>query len=140
MRTYVQSAHGGSPRPITPEGIAGIVISPDGKWLAVPDRDTLYSTAGEPPRVVPDLADAGIPLAWAADGRSLLVEHRDVTMHTIYRFDLATGDREIWMELVPPEEAGIVGMRNTLLTPDGKYYAYTYERNLCDLYLFGGLK
>ena len=32
------------------------------------------------------------------------------------------------------------GMFNTLLTPDGKYYAYTYERNLADLYLFEGLK
>ena len=140
VRTYVQSVHGGAPRPITPEGIAGIVLSPDGKWIAVPGRDTLYSTAGEPPKVVPDLADAGVPLAWAADGRSLFVEHRDVTLHTIYRFDLATGDRENWMELVPPEEAGVVGMFNTLLTPDGKYYAYTYERNLADLYLFEGLK
>jgi len=41
---------------------------------------------------------------------------------------------------VPPEEAGVVSMYNTLLTPDGKYYAFTYERNLCDPFLFEGLR
>jgi Tol biopolymer transport system component len=140
VRTYVQSVHGEAPRPITPEGIASTVLSPDGRWIAVPGTDTLYSTVGEPPRVVPDLTDAGIPLAWAADGKSLFVEYREVTVHTIYRFDLATGEREQWMELVPPEEAGVVNMYNTLLTPDGKYYAFTYERNLSDLFLFEGLR
>jgi len=140
VRTYVQSIHGGAPRPITPEGIAGTVLSPDGRWIAVPGTDTLYSTAGDPPRVVPDLADAGTPLAWTADGRSLFVEQREATAHTIYRFDLATGDRELLKELAPPEEGGVVNMYNTLLTPDGKYYAFTYERNLSDLYLFEGLR
>jgi len=123
VRTYVQSVHGEAPRPIHAEGIASTVLSPDGRWIAVPGTDTLYSTAGEPPRVVPDLADAGTPLVWAADGRSLFVEQREVTAHTIYRFDLATGERELWKELVPPEEAGVVDMYNTLLTPDGKHYA-----------------
>ena len=140
MRTYVQSIHGGAPRPITPEGIAGTVLSPDGQWVAVPRTDTLYSTMGKPPRVVPDLTDAGIPLAWTADGKSLFVEQREATVHTIYRFNLATGEREPWKELVPPEEGGVVDMYNTLLTPDGKYYAFTYERNLSDLFLFEGLR
>ncbi len=140
VRTYVQSVRGEAPRPITREGVASTVLSPDGRWIAVPGSDTLYSTAGEPPRVMPGLADAGAPLVWAPDGRSLLVEERDLTVHTIYRFDLATGDREVLTDLMPREEAGVVRMYNTLLTPDGKYYAFTYERNLADLYLFEGLK
>ena len=140
VRTYVQSVRGEAPLPITPEGVASTVLSPDGHWIAVPGSDTLYSTAGEPPRVVRDLASAGTPLVWAADGKSLFVELRETTTHTIYRFNLATGEREPWNELTPPDEAGVVNMYNTLLTPDGKYYAYTYERDLGDLFLFKGLK
>src|SRR6266705_6511508 len=36
VRTFVQSIRGGAPRPITPEGIASTLLSPDGRWIAVP--------------------------------------------------------------------------------------------------------
>jgi hypothetical protein len=50
-------------------------------------------------------------------------------------FDIATGKRTLWKELVPPDPAGILAIGPILITPDGKSYVYSYRRTLEDLYL-----
>ena len=37
-RTYVQDLDGGEPRPVTPDGFVGLLLSPDGRTLATIDR------------------------------------------------------------------------------------------------------
>jgi hypothetical protein len=54
------------------------------------------------------------------------------------RIEVATGKREAWKELTPDDpEGSATAIR---LTPDGRYYAYTYRRDESDLFLVDGLK
>ena len=54
--------------------------------------------------------------------------------------EVATGRRERWKELRPADSAGVVSVGGIHVTPDGRYYVYTYPRDLSDLYLVEGLK
>jgi hypothetical protein len=57
------------------------------------------------------------------------------------RIAVATGRREPWKTLAPPELAGLIGIDVALMTPDGKWYAYGYSSAaMSDLYLIDGLK
>jgi hypothetical protein len=59
----------------------------------------------------------------------------------VERIDLQTGKREPWLELAPPDRAGVSMACQTLdLTPNGRFYAYGYWRAQSDLYLVEGLK
>ena len=53
--------------------------------------------------------------------------------------DVATGQRTPWKELATPDPVG-VQIRNAVITPDGKWYAYSYQRDIATLYLAEGLK
>jgi eukaryotic-like serine/threonine-protein kinase len=70
-RNYVQDLAGGKPRPLTPEGIAGKWVSPDGRWVIVgpispegewlrtglPERQLfLFPAAGGETRPIPGLS------------------------------------------------------------------------------------
>src|SRR5439155_14793129 len=41
-RTWVQDIDGGLPQPVTPEGLVGTLLSPDGKLIAAVDRYQQY--------------------------------------------------------------------------------------------------
>ena len=58
----------------------------------------------------------------------------------VYRLDLATGRRELWRELMPPNPAGVLFIRPPHFSTDGKSYAYSYRRTLSELFLAEGLK
>src|ERR1035438_9624828 len=96
-RTYVQDIQGGAPRALTPEGIAGSRVTPDGKYVLARDlkrQEWLYPIAGgEPQRLNLDLTANEIPLRFSPDGKSLLVLTRGIPLK-IARADLATGQRE----------------------------------------------
>ena len=138
------------PRPFTPEGISiySIPTSPDGRlWTARPPGPRapylLYSIDAGAPRPIPGLLVDDEPLKWSADGRSLFIQPGGAKIHAqVARLDTRTGRREPWLEVTPPDRAG-VGMAFWSLvsiTPDGRYYAYWYSRNLSDLYLVTGLR
>jgi len=147
VRCYVQDLAGGSPRPITPEGIrvkvCGKLISPDGKLVVAFAPDgivTLYPVEGGEPRPLPGITPGEIPIRWKGDGRSLFIFRGQEMPAKLYRFDVSTQQREPWKELMPSDPAGVSMTNFVALTPDGKSYAFTYERTLSDLYLVEGLK
>ena len=93
-------------------------------------------------RPVPGAAEGDLPVQWSADGRSLYVRS-PVELYSparVFRLDLKTGKRTLWKELFPEDSAGVVGTDVVRLTPDGKWYAYSYLRVLSDLYLVEGLR
>ena len=57
----------------------------------------------------------------------------------IFRRDLATGRRELWKEVRPPDQTGLVYVR-AVVSADGRAYAYSLARCLSSLYLVEGLK
>ncbi len=146
-RTYVQEMDGGPPRPVTAEGMVGTLLSADGKLIAAIDRYGEYYLCpvnGGEPRAIEGLAEGDVLLQWAADGRSLFVRGAGDLVLRIFKFDLATGRREAWKELRPPDPAAVIGIGvdpgQVRLTPDGNYYVYTSWTFPSELYLAQGLK
>ena len=145
MRLYVQDISGGEARPITPEGVNSslFAIAPDGKLISEvgPDGKTyLYPAEGGDPQPVAGFAPGDAPISWTADGRSLFMYHLGEIPAKVYRINLATGHKEFWKQLQPPDISGVTEITGILITPDGRSYVYEYARTLSDLYLVKDVK
>jgi hypothetical protein len=77
---------------------------------------------------------------WTHDGRSLFVRRRGEVPLRVWKLDLATGRKEPWKELMPRDPAGVSTIAPVLITPDEKYYVYSYTRSLGELFVVDGLK
>ncbi len=145
VRLYIQDMSGGLPKPITNEGVNGslVAISPDGKQVALVGADqipALLAVDSGEMHPIPGLVAGEAPIAWTSDGRSLYVYRLGEVPATVNRVDLATGRKELWKQLVPPDVSGVTDISSVLITPDGKNYVYEYGRTLSDLYLVNDLK
>ena len=142
-RTYVLDIDGATPRAITPEGTVGGLVTPDGKFLLATDRKRerwLYPIAGGDPQKFSITPNPNERIMGFADGgKSLLL--RTVTVPAeVMRVDIATGRRELWKEIAPPDPAGVQSIPGIRFSADGKSYAYSIGRLLSDLYVVDGLK
>ena len=54
--------------------------------------------------------------------------------------DIATGRRELWKTLLPPDAAGVYSIIEFRVTPTGHSYFYSYTRLLSQLFLVTGLE
>jgi len=138
MRTYIQQVDGGLPRPITPEGVTGTAVSPDGKFLIAKSESqnlAIYPIAGGEPHPIAGLGSNETAPRWAADNRSLYVYQPEGLPVRIDRLDAWTGHRELWKELAPADPSGILGPLGFQTTPDGKSYVYVLSKTLATLYL-----
>jgi hypothetical protein len=70
----------------------------------------------------------------------VFVRKRQELPTRVFRVELATGRRELWKQLSPPDPSGVMELLSIVPTPDGKHYAYSLLRVLTDLYLIEGLK
>ena len=148
-RLYVQDVDGGKPRPITPEGIdvsdigGGFTVSPDGKSVALMganDDIFIYPIEGGTPQKLAGNTPGDVPIQWSADGHALYLYRGGDRQFQIYRHDIATGKSTLFKELKPADMAGIDDMNSVLVTPDGKWYAYSYQRTLSHLFIVDGVK
>jgi Tol biopolymer transport system component len=144
-RIYAMDLAGGPPRAVTPEGTLALdnAVSPDGQHVfGITDvGGKIYPIAGGEPRSIPGLEPGEIPIGWGADGRSLMVRAAFAVLPAkVYRLDLSTGRRTLWKELGPSDLAGGRSIIGISITPDARYYVYTYTSRLSNLYLVLGLK
>jgi dipeptidyl aminopeptidase/acylaminoacyl peptidase len=140
-RTYVQALEGGPPRPITPGGMAGACVSPDGGLVAASTGDRrlfVCPTDGDSARFVTQLQPSDEVIRWTADGRSIYVGTYGASAN-VSRIDIATGNRTPWRTFGVPDSVGVEAIA-VLLTPDGEGHVFSYARSLHDLYLVDGLK
>jgi Tol biopolymer transport system component len=100
----------------------------------------LYSIDGGEPRAIPGWAPEDLWINWSVDGRSAYIYDDDKTSAQVYRLDLGTGKRELVTTLAPSDSAGVTAIVNVRMTADGKFYAYSYSRELSDLFLVGGVR
>jgi dipeptidyl aminopeptidase/acylaminoacyl peptidase len=145
MRLYVRDVTGGKPRPLTPEGYFAYrgAIAPDSRFVVVrgPDRRIyLYPMEGGEPTALTGLTIEDVPLRFAPDGRTLFVQRRGQLPAPVFRYDLASGRREPWKELMPSDAAGLNTVNRVVVTSDGQTYAYSYLRILSSLQLVDGMK
>lgn len=150
-RFYVQDLEQGTIRPITPDGVKPperVVLTPDRRAVLAFAREagkwSLYSVDGGDPRPMPFLDRADEPVQWSADARFLYVVPRGEsvleTAADVHRLDVATGRRELFKTLSPPDPAGVQWIERVVLTPDGRSYCYTYTQTLASLHVVEGLK
>jgi Tol biopolymer transport system component len=151
FRIYVRELGGGETRPIGPPEFtlpssleaaeAATGVSPDGRTLVAAGHDGVVLLAVESGqlRPCPGSERGDRPVRWSADGRSLFVLRYKGFAAQVHRLELTTGRRTLLRELAPPDPAG-AGFPDVRVTPDGKSYAYSFIRNLNDLYLVDGLK
>jgi hypothetical protein len=81
-----------------------------------------------------------VPIAWTADGRSLFVYRLGQVPANVYKVELATGRKQPWKQLVPPDVSGVTDVSAIFITPDGNNYVYEYGRTRSDLYLVNDVK
>ena len=144
-RLYVQDVQGGSPQPVTPEGINVLyfALSLDGRTVAASAADEKtyqYPIGGGSARPVPGMTEGEVPIRWGADGNSLFIYRPGELPAKVYLLNLTSGQRKLWRELMPPDPAGVEYVGPIQPTADGKAYVYGYRRLLSDLYLVEGLK
>jgi len=149
-RIYVQALDG-PPAALTPEG-AGFPyqskpVSPDGRWVigysraADGPRFALYPLAGGEPKPLPGIQlGREYPVGWAADGHTIFVREGRKPPVRLLRLDITTGKKELWKELMPADRAGVSHVWKVVVTPDASAYAYSYRRDLSELYLVDGLR
>jgi Tol biopolymer transport system component len=140
-RSYIQDLSGGPPRPFAEEGMRATLVSPDGREIAGSTLDGLhliYRADGEGrARAIVGAEPGDFLVQWSADGKSVLVRGPEARPLTLYRIDLASGRRERWKELAPPDPAGFVefetGPMGVRVTPDFRFYAYNFYSDLENL-------
>lgn len=148
-RMYLQDIAGGFPRAVTPlisvkrNHSESHLVSPDGKFIFARDlteRGRLYPIAGGEPQSIPGWMREDMWINWAEDGQSAYIYDDDKTSARLYRLNLSTGKREQILTLAPSDVAGVTAVLNVRMTSDGKTYAYSYNRELSDLFVVAGVK
>jgi hypothetical protein len=123
--------------------VFGNPISPDGKLVTLLDGDGkvfLCPVSGGAMKPVANLDAGEFPIQWSAEGRFLYTHRGGELPAKIWRYELATGRKELFKELSPADPAGVTSIEAIEVTPDGRSYAYNYAHNLSDLYIVDGLR
>src|SRR5258708_4349906 len=100
VRDYLIDVSSGDAKPITPEGIAGVHLSQDGKSTAVRGADGkwgVWMLDGNSIRVIPDWDPSYRVTDWSPDGESVYAASSKADQRTarLYRVNIATGKMEL---------------------------------------------
>ena len=145
-RIYRVSLEGGTPRAITPEGVAltRTGVSPDGRYIpgarTINDKMLLYPLEGGEPQVAEGVLPGEWIANWSADGIALYAYRRNELPAKVYKVDRKSGHRELIQQISPADRAGVNVAFNIKMTPDGKAYAYSISQMLGELHMVEGLK
>jgi eukaryotic-like serine/threonine-protein kinase len=143
LRLYLQALNGDMPHPLAPEiYVRNVVVSQDGKWIAGANQDSqvvVCSVAGRERRLIPT-KEPLLPVAWSADGLTVLARDLGPVPATIYRIDVSSGRLKRWQSIGPAEGTGVQDIIRLFYTPDGNSYVYSFERLMAQLYLTEGWK
>jgi hypothetical protein len=141
-RLYVQKI-GGELRAISPPGlVSGEIVSPDGQRVlaSINGKPFMLSVDGGEPQAVSAIEDGEIPVTWSADGQFVFVTRNRDQSRLVSRVNLKTGARVPWKTIAPADLAGVLRLSGLHISADEKSYAYSYTRELGELYLVNGLR
>jgi Tol biopolymer transport system component len=144
----VVALQGGSPRRLAAPRMSagGLAFSPDGSslaYVAADGRPMVASLSSGHAKELP-----GIPVArdevlrgWSADGQYLYFAWTMGVPARVSRREIATGKTSSWLELAPEDSSGVTGVSSVAFTPDGRGWAYSYDRiEASDLFVVEGLR
>ena len=112
-----------------------LCVSADGHFIAAKPKDSepyaLYPIDGGEMRPIPFLKADDTPLVFSDDGGSLFLTGGVWKIPLlVLRLDLKTGKRDPWLELAPPDRAGVIWSIGSWLCWNGRFHAYSYLRIL----------
>jgi hypothetical protein len=137
-RLWVQSVNGGPPRAISPENVAGGIVTPDNRRAlgrAADHHFYFYPVSGGTPELAGALQSSDVPIRFGHDSSTLYVASFGKIPAMLMRVNLATGERTLLRETAPPDRSGLINVGPIFVTPDGGTMAYSYLRLLSELYL-----
>jgi len=142
VRCYLVNLDGGKPAPITPEGITGGLVSPDGEFILANDATgvMVYPIAGGAPHPIPNLKPGLIPVQWTEDKSSIFGYRPGQIPTGVYSVNLLSGEQTIVRELQPEATAGVVAIAPVVVSRDGSRFAFSYYQVFSVLYVISGLK
>ncbi len=144
-RDYLIDPASGDAKPVTPEGVAGVHVSPDGKSVAVLGADGkwgVWSLEQSSLRPIPGLDAVYGVVGWSPDGGSLYVAsaREGETLAKVYKTNIGTGKMDLWKSFGEEKLAGSRGIGALRLSTDATAYAYVYVVTLSQAYVATGLK
>jgi Tol biopolymer transport system component len=143
-RDYMIDVSTGDSKPITPEGVAGVVLSPDGRSAAVRGPDGklgIWPLEGSGFRPIPGLDSIYFVAGFSPDGGSVYVaSSRPEKTAKVYQVNVETGKMELWKTFGGEGGAGVNQTGAPRFSADGSAYAYVYVRVLSEAYVVTGLK
>jgi hypothetical protein len=138
VQSWIQDVNRGVPEPITPEGVRGTQISPDGRFLAAVDEQGtiwIYTIKGDKPALLKGAKKGDVPVGWGKDAAQFYVACSDHLPVKLYRLDLVDGKRDLVRELTPSDPAGVIpDISSVFATGEGNTLVYSYFRLQSDLY------
>jgi eukaryotic-like serine/threonine-protein kinase len=141
IRAYVQDISGGAARPLTPEGVSGGPVSPDGTHFIA--RDETNST------FLQSFDNRSQPWKLKVNPSEHIrgwLDSRHVYLYTppvvtdVYSLDVTTGKRELLKRIHIADPAGVENVVPVEFARDGKHFAYGLGRALSDLHEADGLR
>jgi Tol biopolymer transport system component len=146
-RMYAQNSTKGEIRSLTPPILVNPksqsrLVSPDGRFCFSWDpggRGGLYPLSGGEAQVVKGLLPEDRWIGWASDGQSAFVYQDKKTLAFIFQLDLVSGSRRLVGKAAPQDPSGLTTVGPLIITPDGKSYAFSYNRSLSDLFVVQGV-
>ncbi|MGA2424674.1 MAG: protein kinase [Terriglobales bacterium] len=145
VRDYLIELSSGDSKAITPEGVAGVHPSPDGRRTVVLGPDAkwgIWPLDGGGLRPIPGLDSSYRVIGWSPDGESVLAASRRPRegTGTIYRANTVTGKMVPWKTFGESLPAGAVGVGASYFWGAGGAYAYLYVQTLSQVYVVRGMK
>jgi hypothetical protein len=142
VRSYLVEVDTGKITPITPEGVAGGLVSPDSKYILANDGSSLvvYSIAGGAQSSIPGLQPSFVPLQWSEDNTSIYGYLKGEIPAKVYKVNSVTGQQTFVQALEPETPGGLVTIAPIVVNRDASRFAYSYYQVLSVLYVISGLR
>ncbi|HXM62303.1 MAG TPA: WD40 repeat domain-containing serine/threonine protein kinase [Terriglobales bacterium] len=143
-RDYLIDLSNGNAKPITPEGVEGTLLSPDGHSVVVVGPDGgwgIWPLEGGGLRPLPGIDSRYYVTGWAPDGVSVYVgeSHSHERTVKIFRANVTTGKMDVWKTFGDSLPTG-ANAGSMLFSSDGSAYVYLYDQILSQAYVVKGLK
>jgi len=142
VRCYLVNLDGGKLTAITPEGITGGLVSPDGQYIVANNGPiaAVYPITGGAPHSIPGLEPGFVPLQWSEDNSAVYGYRPGQVPANVYKVNLVSGAKTLIQELQPQTTTGVVNIAPVVVTRDGSRFAYSYYQVSSVLFVISGLR
>ena len=143
MRCYAKDIRGGAATPVTPDDVSQALLAGDDRTLLI--RRTsgavqMMTIGGGAPADVKGFELNDELLTWTPDRTGVIAAKLDQIPAPIDRVDPLTGKRTRLKELAPADPTGVLQMGSVQWLPDGRGYAYSFKRDLSQIFVVRGAR